>query len=100
MDAQSKASCKAAAEGLTGKMDCVILNAGKMLGGKAATDPTDEGYGTMFAMHVLGRGPVPCNFAPVGSTRRSRAMWIDTLSKPAPSSSYPLGGSGVLIYIQ
>ena len=67
--AEQGLSFKAAAKGLTGKMDCVILNAGKMLGGKAATDPTDEGYGTMFAMHVLGRGPALCNFAPVGSTR-------------------------------
>jgi NADP-dependent 3-hydroxy acid dehydrogenase YdfG len=59
MDTQSKASSKAAAKGMQGPIDCVILNAGTMLWGNTATEPTDEGYGTMFAMHVLGRDPLP-----------------------------------------
>mmetsp|Transcript_12963 Transcript_12963/g.25841 ORF Transcript_12963/g.25841 Transcript_12963/m.25841 type:complete len:336 (-) Transcript_12963:467-1474(-) len=54
LDTENKAACRDVASNFDGKLDCLVLNAGKMLPKTEALKPSPDGYCTNAAMHVLG----------------------------------------------
>mmetsp|Transcript_36892 Transcript_36892/g.86842 ORF Transcript_36892/g.86842 Transcript_36892/m.86842 type:complete len:349 (-) Transcript_36892:300-1346(-) len=54
LDVESKMACVEAAKNLSGVLDCLVLNAGKMLPQSEALKPSPDGYTRNSAVHTLG----------------------------------------------